>query len=94
MLEPPKLSYVIVNQLAAWEKLAEDWPVSHDAQYGGDYTSSGHRDQSYRCGDCGKGVALAFDSQGRRYLYTDAQWLALVVLHLRNHHSALDPDKA
>jgi hypothetical protein len=88
MLEPPKLSYVIVDQLAAWEKLAEDWPVSHDAQYGGPGS-----DLAYRCGDCGKGVALAFDSQGRRYLYTDAQWLALVVLHLRNHHSALDPDK-
>jgi hypothetical protein len=92
MLEPPQLSYIARNQLAAWEAIAQDWPVSHDAQAGGDYTS-GHRDQSYRCGDCGKGVALAFDSQGRRYAYTDAQWLALVVLHLRNHHPGLDPDK-
>ena len=23
------------RQLAAWEALAEDWPVSHDAQHGG-----------------------------------------------------------
>jgi hypothetical protein len=89
MLEQPKLGFLAVNQLAAWEALAEDWPVSHDSQY----IDQHGKDRSYRCGDCGKGVALAFDDNGARYLYTDAQWRALVVLHLRNHHADLDPDK-
>lgn len=90
-LEQPKMSYVITDQLAAWERLAEDWPVSHDAQHGADSATS-QRDRAYRCGDCGKGVALAFDLQGVRYLYTETQWMALLVLHLRNHHADLDPD--
>jgi hypothetical protein len=93
MLEEPKLGWQATSQLAAWEALAEDWPVSHDAQY--DQSSAiSHRDRSYRCGDCGKGIALALDDQGKRYLYTDQQWRALVVLHLRNHHADLDPDHA
>ena len=74
------------RQLAAWERLAEDWPVSHDAGHN-------QQDRSYRCGDCGKGVALALDDQRHRYLYTETQWMALVVLHLRNHHADLDPDQ-
>lgn len=78
------------RQLAAWERLAEDWPVSHDSQYGG---PSFPGDRAYRCGDCGKGIALAFDDHGHRYLYTETQWMALMVLHLRNHHADLDPDK-
>lgn len=81
------------QQLAAWEELAENWLVSHDAQHGRDHATS-ERDRSYRCGDCGKGVALALDEQGHRYLYTETQWMALVVLHLRNHHADLDPDQA
>ena len=86
------MSTLAERQLAAWEALAEDWPVSHDAQYDRAVASS-ERDRAYRCGDCGKGVALAFDEHGGRYLYTDAEWRALVVLHLRNHHVDLDPDK-
>jgi hypothetical protein len=78
------------QQLAAWVSLAEDWPVSHDAQHSG---PSFPGDRSYRCADCQKGIALAFDDQGKRYLYTETQWMALVVLHLRNHHADLDPDK-
>jgi len=68
------------RQLAAWEAIAEDWPVSES-------------DRAYRCGDCGKGIALATDAANVRYLYTHEQYLALVVLHLRNHHADLDPDK-
>ena len=68
------------RQLAAWEAIAEDWPVSES-------------DRVYRCGDCAGGVALATDMGGVRYLYTHEQYLALVVLHLRNHHADLDPDK-
>ena len=86
MLEPPRLSYVAVDQLAAWEKLAEDWPVN---EYRGDGTGQ----IVGRCGECDLGIMLATDGDGKRYVYTHDQWMALVVLHLRNHHSALDPDK-
>lgn len=88
-LEDPQISYVATSQLAAWEDIARTWPVSFDAQY----TDAMRRDRAYRCADCRKGVALALDLAGRRYQYTDEQWLALVVLHLRNHHPDLDPDK-
>lgn len=84
------MSTLAERQLAAWQAIAETWLVSHDAQYSG---PSCPGDPSWRCGDCGTGIALAFDSQGKRYVYTDEQWLALVVLHLRNHHAELDPDK-
>lgn len=80
-------------QLAAWEELARNWPVSHDAQYS-DARATSRRDRAYRCGACGLGVALAYDLADRRYQYTAEQWLALVVLHLRNHHANLDPDRA
>ena len=79
-LETPQLSHVATDQLAAWEAIAEAWPVSLDAKV-------------WRCGDCEKGIALAYDSQGHGYRYGIDQWLALVVLHLRNHHGDLDPDK-
>jgi hypothetical protein len=81
---------VAERQLAAWQAIAADWPVSHDAQHGRDTAMSAHN-RAWRCGDCQKGVALAYDDSGRRYQYTDEQWLALIVLHLRNHHPDLDP---
>ena len=88
-LETPQLSHVATGQLAAWEAIARGWPVSHDTHF----NDAHGKDRSYRCVDCRKGVALALDDAGHRYQYTDEQWLALVVLHLRNHHGDLDPDK-
>ena len=88
-LEQPQLGYQAVDQLAAWEEIARGWLVSHDAQH----NDALRRDRTYRCVECGKGVALALDSKGATYQYTQEQWLALVVLHLRNHHGDLDPDK-
>ena len=79
-------------QLHAWQELARNWPVSHDAQFS-DAQAISRRDRAYRCGVCGAGVALAYDLADRRYTYTAEQWLALVVLHLRNHHANLDPDR-
>jgi hypothetical protein len=81
MLEQPKLGFLAVNQLAAWEALAEGWPVTADERGVG------------RCGQCGHGVLLQLDRNQVPYRYTHEQWLALVVLHLRNHHADLDPDK-
>ena len=47
----------------------------------------------WRCADCGKGVYLDRDELGRTYTWTAEQKTAQVVLHLRNHHPDLDPDK-
>ena len=72
----------VAEQLAAWMRLAEGWESSVDAE--------GIR----RCCACGKGIMLETDSSGRAFRYTPDQILALTVLHLRNHHADLDPDKA
>lgn len=66
-------------QLAAWEKLADDWAWQLE-------------DRVARCCQCGKGIVLLNDSHGSPYWYTHEQWLALVVLHLRSHHADLDPN--
>jgi hypothetical protein len=81
MLEPPKLGWQATAQLAAWQELAEDWPVALDAEGVG------------RCEACGKGVILWLDKSKRPYRYTDEQVRALIVLHLREYHADLDPDK-
>jgi len=72
------------RQLAAWDALAEGWPVSMDKRTG--------EQGVYRCGDCLKGVALATDRGGTLYQYSADQFRALIVLHLRAHHAELDPD--
>jgi hypothetical protein len=38
-------------------------------------------------------VELIADDSGRPYQYTDGQHRAAIVLHLRNRHPDLDPDK-
>lgn len=68
------------RQLAAWEAIAESWPARTD-------------DHVRACGRCGKGIFLELDNSGKRFLYTHEQALALTVLHLRNHHADLDPDR-
>jgi hypothetical protein len=68
-------------QLAAWEALARGWQI---------YRADGSAVE--RCARCGHGIALMLDDQGRPYRYSEEQWLALVVLHLRNHHADLDPN--
>ena len=85
MLEPPKVGALARMQLAAWETIADGWPVSLDSRAG--------EQAVWRCGNCGNGVALATDSTGTAYQYTAIQWQAMIVLHLRNAHPALDPDK-
>lgn len=73
----PQLGLLARLQLTAWQDLARGWQV----------------DDAGKCAECGKGVYLVTDSAGAAYRYTDAEQLALVVLHLRNHHADLDPDK-
>jgi hypothetical protein len=76
------LSGTAVAQLAAWEAIAEDWPVVLDAEGIG------------RCGACGQGVLMWIDRTGAPYRYSHEQVLSLTVLHLRNRHADLDPDHA
>ena len=68
-------------QLAAWQEIAETWPVALD------------EDGIGRCSACGKGVILWLDPNGHPFLYTHEQVMAQTVLHLRNHHPDLDPDR-
>lgn len=68
------------RQLAAWQRIAETWPVHLEKPV-------------WRCNACGKGIALSHDTYGHGYHYGIDQWLALIVLHLRNHHPDLDPDR-
>ena len=69
------------RQLAAWEAIAEGWQ-SHD-----DHTTV------RRCLVCGLGIYLLTDVSGRSYLFTREQIMAQTVLHLRNYHADLDPDR-
>lgn len=49
--------------------------------------------RSMCCDECGKGVWLATDIHGKLYHYTEDDRIAHIVLHLRNHHPDLDPDR-
>ena len=82
------MSTLAERQLAAWEQLA------------GQAVTAEVPVVILRCEEpmltgfpCGKSIALLTDNYGRRHHYTDTDKLALVVLHLRNHHAHLDPDK-
>lgn len=68
-------------QLAAWEAIAEGWQGDDDLT------------TVCRCRVCGLGIYLLTDKHGQRYLLTHEEVLAQTVLHLRNHHPDLDPDK-
>ena len=81
MLEPPKLGWQATTQLAAWQELAKDWPISLDEEGVG------------RCDRCGHGVILWLDKNRVPYRYTDEQVRSLIVLHLRDYHADLDPGK-
>lgn len=74
------MSTLAERQLAAWQAVAAGWGWRLDGQCA-------------RCTACGKSIALVYDGQDRPYVYTDDQWLALTVLHLRNFHPDLDPDQ-
>ncbi len=76
----PQIAPVAAGQLAAWEKIAEDWPLAVDEE------------GVARCKACGQGVILWLDEHHRPYRYTRDEVMALTVLHLRNHHPELDPD--
>ncbi len=69
-------------QLAAWQDLAQTWPLTLDA-------AEGH----IRCGRCQQSVARLADDLGKAYSYWVRDWLAMVVAHLRQAHPEADPDR-
>ena len=79
-MQESRLAPQALMQLAAWEAIATgwEWRLSDDGRVA-------------LC-ECGRGIALICDEQRNLYRYSDAQWLALTVLHLRNHHADLDPN--
>ena len=68
-------------QRAAWEAIADGWASDDDLT------------TVRRCRECGQGIYLLTSVTGKTYSYTHVDILALTVLHLRNFHPGLDPDK-
>ena len=83
--QPSGLAPIAQQQLAGWQAIADGWPVSRDAG------TPAHRD-TWRCGDCGKFIAPAQDIAKREYRYSEDEFRAFIVLHLRNSHPDLDPN--
>ena len=77
-LSSGQLAPVARDQLAAWQDIAQARGVHLDGRV-------------WRC-SCGKGVYLDTDELGRTYVYTPEEKMAAMVLHLRNHHTDLNPD--
>lgn len=76
------LAPVAQRQLAAWQAIAQTWPLTLDAQ-------EGH----LRCAHCQQSVARLADDQGRPYSYRPAEWLGMLVAHMRQAHPGADPDR-
>ena len=74
------MSTLAERQLAAWQEIAAHWPLRITTDV-------------CECVQCGKGVYLIRDTRGLPFRWTYDQRLAQTVLHLRNHHADLDPDK-
>jgi hypothetical protein len=86
MLEPPVISHVARDQLAAWEELARGWATVA-------MKDPGTEVRVQRCASCWVGIWRITDEYAKPYRYTDEQKLALVVAHLRQAHMHLDPDR-
>lgn len=76
------LAAVARQQLAAWQQIAGVWPLWLDA-------AEGHM----RCAGCGQSVVRLADDSNRAFAYTAADWLALLVAHLRQAHPDMDPGR-
>jgi hypothetical protein len=85
-LSVTELPPIAAGPLAAWEDLARDWATFKvfDVDAGA---------YNMRCASCLGGIYRVTDPHGKPYPYTDADRLALVVIHLRQSHMDLDPDR-
>ena len=72
-----------VQQLAAWERIAKDWPLRAQLK---------DTQLQLVCLDDGITVFVLVDRFGHGYTMTNTIVLAATVAHLRNIHRELDPD--
>ncbi len=77
---PGRLAPLALGQLAAWQQIAATWPLR---------IGDGH----LRCAPCLGPVLAVFDANSTPYVLTPQQVTDATVLHLRNHHEDLDPDR-
>lgn len=63
-----------LQQLAAWQAIAMDWPRYPDGR-------------AVRCGKCDQALWFTSDIGGKPYIYEDHELLALRVAHIRQAHS-------
>ncbi len=80
MLGPGGLGALAQRQLAAWQQVAMSWLLRR-----------GH--DHLRCVDCHGPVLAIADADGRPYSLTPQQILDATVMHLRQRHEDLDPDR-
>lgn len=76
------LAALAARQLAAWQDLADTWPLDLD---------DAADPAVWRCPVCLLGVMLDTDRHGVPYRWTAQDRQDAVVLHLRTRHAALDP---
>ncbi len=82
MLGPSGLGALAQQQLAAWQQIAMSWPVALSRIQGG-----------LRCVDCDGLVTRLIDSGDIAYHVSAQQILDATVMHLRQRHEDLDPDR-
>jgi hypothetical protein len=87
-LSVTELPPVAAGPLAAWEDLARGWATFRVYD-----VDPGAQAWNLRCASCLGGICRLTDPHGKPYPYSDADMLALVVIHLRQSHMDLDPDR-
>jgi|SRR5579862_458890 hypothetical protein len=69
-----EIANVALEQLKAWESIAESWGVYTDGR-------------SNRCAECHQNIWFSMDAARHPYTYTEEEILALKVAHVRQCHS-------
>jgi hypothetical protein len=72
--DPGEIADVALEQLKAWESIAESWDVYTDGR-------------SNRCKECHQNIWFSTDPQRGEYMYAPGEILALKVAHVRQCHS-------
>ncbi len=80
MLGPSGLGALARVQLAAWQQIAMSWPVQVEQHH-------------LRCRECKGQILTIADKDGFLYTLTPQHVLDATVMHLRQCHEDLDPDR-
>ena len=81
MIGPSGIAPLALHQLAAWQRLAQDWPV-HATDEDGQIKLA--------CGHCGAGMVPLRNETGD-YHYPLQHFTNATVLHLRQRHADMEP---